>query len=238
MKRVLFLTTLLFQFSNIIYAQQSNRRSSYADLSGAIGQYKGSFSISYNHAWSTGAKRKLALGLGARFTTFLGANQYYITAPSRITSGSTSPLIFFKENIAANIDSLLIKSPQVNAMNICINIGYTISKKLALAFTIDAIGFSFGGTRRGNYINGVQGKNTDGKPTPFNLLLISDNDKGTLNSEFYGRYSLSDKWAVKAGGQFLFTEYTTKTAVQELPIKNDRFRNKALLFALGLIRNL
>ena len=75
-------------------------------------------------------------------------------------------------------------------------------------------------------------------PTPFNVLLISDNDRGTLNSELYANYFLNEKWGLKLAGQFLFTEYTTQYEIQQYPEANDRFRNKSLLLAIGVVRKL
>ncbi|MBI3482970.1 MAG: hypothetical protein HY015_08365 [Bacteroidetes bacterium] len=174
------------------------------------------------------------IGIGGRFTSYLGANQYYITAPAQLTSESTGPLIIFKDNITSNIDTFLVKSPQVNSINASINIHYKLSERWSIGFNIDAIGFSFGGKRDGNYINGFTGKMTTASPTPFNVLLISDNDRGTLNSEFFAKYSLNERCALKIGAQFLFTEYTTATKVQQFPEPNDRFRNKSLLVCAGI----
>jgi hypothetical protein len=44
--------------------------------------------------------------------------------------------------------------------------------------------------------------------------------------EFYARYWLNEKWAIKAGFTFIFSEYTTTTKVQQIPEPNDRFRYK------------
>ena len=101
-------------------------------------------------------------------------------------------------------------------------------------FNIDAIGLSFGGENKGTYINGSQVQNAISNPTTFNALLIGDHDRGSLNSEFYGKYRLNDRWSVKAGLQHLFTEYTTVTKVQQFPEPNDRFRNKSTLFMIGV----
>jgi hypothetical protein len=214
---------------------QEQSRIRYADVTLGAGSFRGTFSASFGHQWGLFPSKKLSIGVGARFTSFLGANLYYITAPAKLTSGQEGPLVIFKENIAENIDSFLIKSPQVNALNLMMNFEYRIGK-LDLGFNIDFIGFSFGASTRGNYMNGPFGKNTDAKPSAFNLLLISDNDKGTLNSEIFIRYSLTDKIKVKVAGQFLFTEYTTDEKVQQYPEMNDRFRNKALLFACGVTK--
>lgn len=216
----------------------AQRISSYADATLGAAKYQGTLALSYVHLWRFGAKQKLGIGIGGRFTSYLGANQYYITAPAQLTSGSTSPLIIFQDNITANIDTFLVKSPQINCLNLSINIDYQINKKLSAGFNIDAIGFSFGGSRDGNYISGPVGKMSAATPTSFNILLVSDNDRGSLNSEFFARYSLSDLWSIKAGAQFLFTEYTTSSKVQSFPQENDRFRNKSLLFCLGISRKI
>lgn len=111
---------------------------------------------------------------------------------------------------------------------------YQVSSRMSAGFNIDALGFSFGGSRNGNYINGYTGKNTQASPTAFNVLLISDNDRGSLNSEIFAKYKVNDKWGIKAGLQFLFTEYTTDTKVQQFPSENDRFRVKSFMFGLGV----
>lgn len=216
----------------------AQRISTFADATLGGAKYQGTLAISYVHLWRVGEKQKLAIGVGGRFTSYLGANQYYVTAPAKLTSGSTSPFIIFQDNITANIDTFLIQSPQVNCLNLSININYQFSKKIDAGFNIDALGFSFGGNRQGNYINGPTGKMSGAAPTSFNLLLVSDNDRGSLNSEFFVRYFLNDRWALKAGAQFLFTEYTTSTKVQQFPEENDRFRNKSLLFCLGVTRKI
>lgn len=208
------------------------------DITGAVGQREGSLSVMYTHAWQLGAKKKFELGIAGRFTTYLGQNQYYITAPAQLTSGTTGPLVIFKENIIANIDTFLVQSPQVNALNIAIHLGYQVSSKISVGFNIDALGFSFGGKKSGSYINGVFGQQEQAKPTGFNALLISDNDLGSLNSELFLKYQLKETWGVKGGLQFLFTEYTTDTAVQQTPEPNNRFRDKSLLFAFGIYKKL
>jgi hypothetical protein len=213
---------------------QSNRINQYFDVTFAAARYQGTMALSFVNNWSVGERQRLTLGLGLRLTGYLGANQYYTTAPAILTSGSTSPLIIFQNNITANIDTFLIKSPQANLFNLSINLGYRINTKLEAGFNIDAIGFSFGGRRTGNYINGPVGKMLSASPTMFNTLLISDNDRGSLNSEFFVRYKLNNRWGVKLGASFLFTEYTTAIAVQQFPQANDRFRNKSLLACLGI----
>ena len=204
------------------------------NITSAAGGSQGSVSGLFQHDWELWKSKKFAVGVGARFTSYFGANQYYITAPAKLTSGSTGPLVIFKGNIEENIDTFLIQSPQVNSINLLINLRYKFNEKFTIGFNIDAIGFSFGGSKKGNYINGTLGSMENAKPTSFNILLISDNDRGSLNSELYGKYYWNEKWGVKLAAQFLFTEYTTDTEVQQFPEPNDRFRNKSLLIAAGI----
>lgn len=72
------------------------------------------------------------------------------------------------------------------------------------------------------------------RPTPLNILLVSDNDRGSLNSEFYARQDIGGGWGVKYALNFAFTEYT---ATQRLRKNNDRFRHKALLPSFGLTKD-
>ncbi|WP_276370492.1 hypothetical protein [Chryseolinea sp. H1M3-3] len=215
-------------------AQTYSRTIKFIDANFAVGDAEGSMALSFNVDKGLGKKKKIVVGVGGRLTSYLGKNQYYETAPARLTSGSTGPQVIFKENIAANIDTFLIKTAQVNSLNVLITLGYNFSEKLMVRFNIDAIGLSFGKNTKGNYINGSRGAIEAASPTTWNALLVSDNDRGSLNSEFFGRYLFNKKWAVKAGIQFHFTEYTTDTQVQQFPEANDRFRNKSLMFTAGL----
>jgi hypothetical protein len=228
------LIVLVCSATQIAMGQTLPSTSKFVDIDFGIGDSEGSLAFSFNYDKGLGDKKKIIVGFGGRFTAYLGKNQYYLTAPAKLTSGSTGPGVIFKENIAANMDTFLVKNAQVNSLNLFVTLGYNLSEKLMLRFNIDAIGFSFGKNTSGNYINGAQGSIESASPTPFNLLLTSDNDTGSLNSEFFGRYLLTDKWAIKGGVQFHFTEYTTDSEVQQFPEPNDRFRNKSLMFSAGL----
>lgn len=229
-KAILF---LLLALPGSVWAQIK-----YGDATIAVGDSQGTFSLLYGHDWNLGKRKKFSMGIGGRFTFYAARNQYYETAPANITSEATGPLVIFKETIAANVDSFLIESPQVNSINVFINLRYAFTEKLSIGFNIDAIGFSFGGEKSGRYINGPEIQTSTARPTGFNALLISDNDLGSLNSEFYGRYYFSEKWALKVAAQFHFTEYTTETEVQQFPEPNDRFRRKSLMVAIGISRKL
>lgn len=222
---------VLSALPGLLFAQKASTSASFS-LGGA--QTQAALFASINKSWQVGKRERFLAGAGLRFNSYLGKNQYYVTAPAKLTSGETGPQVLFIENITVNMDTFLIQTAQVNSLNIMINLSYLITSKITAGFDIDAIGFSFGKRVRGNYINGFEGKNTSARPTSFNILLVSDNDIGMLNSEFYLRYALNEKWSVQGALQFLFTEYTTGENVQEFPEPNDRFRRKSLLFAAGV----
>jgi len=207
-------------------------------LTGALGKNQQSASIAAGYDWELWKTKRFALGTGIRINTYFGRNQVYITAPAKLTSGSTGPLVIFKKNIAENIDTFRIHSPQVTSFNLFINLRYRIASKFLVGFNIDAMGFSVGSRKTGTYINKTESitQSEQSRPTVFNLLLISDNDRGSLNSELYLKYQVNESWAAKVAANFLFTEYTTDSHVQRVPEPNDRFRNKSLMFGFGLVR--
>jgi hypothetical protein len=222
-----------------LQAQKTKRVDKSASLTVAFGSKDFSDAIAYQHLLLLGKNKKLGVGLGVRLTNYFAGSKYYRTAPAKLTSGKTGPGVFFADDINANIDTILFKKSQANALNLSLNFTYTIYKKLVLGFNIDAIGFTFGAKQNGTYFaNNGTGTATSAKLTSFNALLISDNDLGSLNSEFFAEYKLKNKWGVKAGFQFLFAEYTTPTKIQTTPTgdKNDRFRNKSSAFLIGITR--
>jgi hypothetical protein len=219
-----------------VNAQKRTAAEQAASFSLAFGSNQFTTTLNYQYLWNFGKKKQWQMGAGARLTNNFGNKNFFITAPAKLTSGKTGPGVFFADQIIPNIDSIYLLKSQTNALNITINFGYKINDKFSLGFNIDAIGFSFGGNQNATYYgNGGAVGATTAKPTSFNLLLVSDNDLGTLNSEFFGQYNFNKKWAAKLGFQFLFTEYTTSTKVQTTPggQQNDRFRNKSGELSLG-----
>jgi hypothetical protein len=228
------LTLCLLSLYGRLLAQSEERRVRIAEAGLGVGDYQGALAFSWAHHWKIGARQRFHIGLGARFTSFVAQNKYYITAPAQLTSGDTGPQVIFQENIPENIDSLLLNSPWVNSINATVHLTWSFSDRVQAGFNIDLVGASFGSRESGNYINGATGQFVDASPTVFNLLLVSDNDRGSLNSELWARCFVSDRWALKGGAMFLFTEYTTESEVQQYPEPNDRFRLKSLMATLGV----
>src|SRR5690349_17064632 len=112
MKTFAILCLLLF-----LFLTGTAQRIQTIDANISAGRYQGALALGYLHDWQFGKHRRVDVGIGARFTSFLGADKYYITAPSKLTSGVTDPSALFVENFTENIDTFIIKYPQVNSLN-------------------------------------------------------------------------------------------------------------------------
>jgi hypothetical protein len=236
MKKII-ISTILFS-TIVLNATAQKKESKEQSITGsiALGSKQFTTAFSYRYLWNFGKKKQWQMGTGVRWSSNFGNKNYYITAPAKLTSGKTGPGVFFANQINQNIDSLFFPQSQTNAINITVNFGYQINNKFLVGFDIDAIGFSFGGKKESAYLgNGGSIAPANAKPTGFNLLLVSDNDLGSLNSEFFAQYQINKNWSAKLGFQFLFTEYTTDTKIQTTPTgeKNDRFRNKSGQISIG-----
>jgi hypothetical protein len=205
----------------------------------AVNAGAGSFasSLAWSQQHGIGRRKRFRIGYGLRLTNFWGSDLEYVTAPAKYTSGKQSIAALFSPNIDANIDTVNFARTQVNLLNAGIYLSYILpwySNRFQLGVNIDAAGVSFGSRQQAAYGN----SSVSAKPTVFNLLLISDSDQGSLNSEWYISYRASHKLAVKAGYEFLFTEYTTSTKIQPIPGTasfNDRFRLKSAMLMLGVL---
>jgi hypothetical protein len=241
MKNVIIIILLVFDIS--LNAQEAVKipffkKNTNVDLALSIGGGQASIAFSFNkyHPMFRGGNFKI--GYGLRFTHYQSETKDYKTAPAKLTSGVNDPSALFRENLVNNIDTVLIQTPNVSYLNAVINLQYTFFKKLDLEFSIDAIGLTIGKPKGATYAsskwNPADGPIPSGivaKPTAFNLLLVSDNDLGSLYSEILLRYHINKHVSVKAGGSFQFIEYTTN---KKLRLDNNRFRYKSFLPMLGV----
>ena len=217
----LFFLTIIGFSAN---AQETNKKKTeqLADFTLGFSSAQTTIGAAYYKNWNLGKKQNFFIGTGLRFSSAMGKNNIFTSAPSSLASND------------ANIDSILGANTSTYALNAIINLGYHISSKLDLGFNIDLIGFSFGPSSNHFFrSNGLQTLST-AKPTGMNILLVGNDDRGTLNSEFYLRYKINNKLGIKLMAQHFFTELTTNSKVQTLPVQNDRFRNIANLFGFGL----
>lgn len=220
----------LLVFANSVKSQNFKT----IDLALAKGNGTTSAALGLEKMYVIGKNEKFKLGYGIRYTGFWGKNLDFRTAPASLTSGKASLAALFSEDIVSQIDTFKIHNAQTNSINLNIRLAYNLTKKIEVGFNIDAAGFTFGKNTSGvlQALDSDQvgeanhNKSFSAKPTTFNLLLISDSDLGSLNSELYLRYWASDKLGIRAGGSFQFVEYTVN---QNLAFNNDRFRSKQLM---------
>lgn len=223
MKKIVLLFSLLSGIT-FLHAQIS------AGINTALGDKKNAAHVWGRYEWSIGKKKAIRIGTGIRFSYFNAYKGLYLTAPLRLTQ-----LNYSSDN--PNIDTLRITENRHYFTNLYLIAGYTLKEKLDFRFSIDLVGISFGKRVSGEHITnsqaGIFPKHTTmtAKPTPFNLLLVSDNDVGSLNSEFTVGYWYSEKYLVFGGYSFLFSEYTTDKTIRN---ENQRFRMKAHLLTLGV----
>lgn len=214
--------SILFAFLTCLFlSNKANSQSKYIQIGGAAGAGSGAAVISAQKDWHLGKNERIIIGTGARFTSFFGKDVILITAPAEYTTNN------------ATIDSLLAPKPSISSLNLLINLGYKLGEKIELGFNIDAIGFSFGPEGSPNYITNGSSRAVKASPTSPNLLLVGDNDKGSLNSHFYGRLKITEKLGLNVAYQFLFNELTTTSKVQ-VKESNDRFRVKSGQIYAGL----
>ena len=173
---------------------------------------------------------KFHVNPGVRLNVFSSKNLEYITAPAEYTANDDQ------------VDTITHYSVQNNFANLFVRIGYDFTEKLSLSFDIDVVGVSFGG--ESDYKSFGPGKALQDKgpvpanqsvvssPTAVNVLLVGDNDLGSLNSTLSLTYNPTKKIGIDLGAGLVFTEYTTNDKIGY--DGNDRFRNKNMMGYLGL----
>jgi long-subunit fatty acid transport protein len=218
MKKLLVIVFTFF-FSASLYAQQNNN---YVELGGGIGSSVGSVNVAFHKNWTLGKKDKFIIGTGIRFTSLFGTDINFTSAPPDFTGDNK------------NIDTLFASSPSMSSINALINLGYRLNNKLEIGFNIDVIGISFGTKGTPTFISNGKKSATIANPTSPNILLVGDNDKGSLNSQFYVKYEVARNLGIKLAYQYLFNELTTETKVQTSPSANDRFRFKSNMVFAGI----
>lgn len=230
MKNIIVLLGLIMSFA--VNGQTSFKQNNDFGLAISYAPKEFNASLSWKQMYGMTTSKKFKLGYGLRFNGYISNDKNYITAPAELTSGEKGPQVLFVENIIENIDTFSVHNAQHNSVNATIFLEYDFSDKWGVGFNIDAVGIGFGGSRVGKMTSSNRPINQDeaqtAKPTSYNLLLISDNDIGMLNSELYATYNLNNKLAINAGLTFLFTEYTTEQKIRYNK-NNDRFRYKSLM---------
>ncbi len=218
MKKYIIILFVPIAIQSAAQEQTIAKKEQYVNLGAGFGSSQTSISGAYIYNWNLGDKKKFFIGTGVRFTSYFGKDIDYLSAPANLA------------NEAASTDSILASKPQVNALNALINLGYNFNSRLQAGFNIDVIGIGFGGNTNASRSAAI----TTAKAANFNVLLIGNNDIGSLNSNFYLQYKLKNNLGFYAGYQYLFTEIKSEIPLQTIPENNDRFRNKASMVYAGL----
>ena len=243
-KKFLFYALMLFPCSYLIAQKtKASNIDQFVDVAATFGNSQQSFAESYVYNWQFGKKKKWEFGTGFRATSTFGTNLNYTTAgPSRLTRGTDIPfLVVASSQKTENWDTLTIHNPFTTSLNLSFNLGYNFTKRLFGGCNIDVVGFTVGKHTSATLTDkGKSIKEPIAKPTAFNLLLTGDNDLGSLNSEFFLKYRLSNHFSLRTVYQFLFTEYRTTSIHQTTSdgTEINRFRNKANNFGIGVSYNL
>jgi hypothetical protein len=213
-------------FSQISVAPKNNKPSQYFGFTVSGGKDILGTSLTWNRAHSVTKSKKLKLGYGLRYSLASGKELNFTTAPAKKAADNKT------------VDTLFMFETFSMSFNVLLSIEYQLSKKLSAGFNIDALGFGFGPSCKNEFISSANNGNyptkTNARPTSANVLLVGNNDIGQLKSEFYLKYQINQKFGVRLGYDFTFTEYTTS---EKLVDNNDRFRYKASMLFLGVTFN-
>ena len=120
-------------------------------ISGSGGKFSGALSWAHINKL-TKRLPNLKVGYGIRFTSFVAANKFYVTAPAKYTSPVQNLLTIFSETIEQNIDTIGTPTANTNSLNVAIHIEYAIAKKFDVGFNIDVVGVSFGSEKTFNVL--------------------------------------------------------------------------------------
>lgn len=245
-KTILFISFILFVVQ--VSAQQRNRHKK----SFGRTHFEGGLTVSSdgsNHMispsgvqyWGVGKKKqKFKFGIGARYTASIGDQSLeYITARAQLTSGQTGPGVFFSDQIPENIDTMSLNNTRIHLINVLLALRYDMDRRFGLEFNIDLAGLSFGARKTATLTYDDGKTHTSGAyPTTGNLLLVSDNDLGSLNSEFMISYLHKNRMRFKIGPVFMFNEYELVSPVNYVNdagtfVDAKRYRNKSLQLGVG-----
>lgn len=230
----------------------SSRISSGLDVGVGFRRNVVSPSLSYYQLLNITRSKAFSIGWTATFRTVYASDLDYITAPADLSRGKTGFAALGAPYKLSQIDTLRMASASNTSFNFGVRAQFRVGI-LEIGASADVLGLTLGRTRTGRYLseNGFffrdqtrSGADTlrtifrdtyadqSAKPTKANVQLLGDNSYGTLAAEVFARVHVSQRLAVKAGYQWLATEYKVGT-VNRLD-NNDRFRNRSGLTYVAL----
>ncbi len=213
-------------FSQIVFADSKSA----FDVSVSSGQLY-TAAVAYQRIYDVGLIGGLRLGWIARATHASKDNSVYETAPANIRRGKSDWLSgLTASEVSKNIDDLKVENTQATFAGIGYVLEYQATQSFCFGHSLDVFGFTYGPDSEATYTpNPERGSSTPvtrtrAKPTSRNILLLGDNDIGSLNSDFYVSYRITKDYSIRAGLAYTFVEYKTE---QKFDFGNDRFRFKS-----------
>ncbi len=152
------------------------------DLDLSAGVLKGEGRISLGTAW-TFAVGPVSAGAGPRLTSYQG-----------------SPRTFTRRGGDASLPRTVRLDPAVTGLNLMVTGEVRLLPALSAGANLDLAGVATGPVRRDA---GVRSH-----PSHGSLFLYGHKDRGSLNSEFYLRLRLGERWALRGGLSHYVVGYT------------------------------
>lgn len=244
MKKMLAVLTAFITTQAFAQSPVSARLQSGYDIGMAYTTGNYNPSAAYYQLINIGDRKLFAVGWNIRLGAFYGDNLNYYTAPARLTREKTGFSALGAPLVIRNIDTVRYDYVTMTSASVGVRAQVNLGK-LTIGASADLLGLTFGKKRDGRYksstgqytIQGASGKDStsvpfqgasvfqSSRPSALNIRLLGDNDRGTLSTEIYARYSINQRFGIKVGYQMLTTEMTV--ANRDIIADNNRFRHRA-----------
>lgn len=166
----------------------------------------------FNIAW----KKRIRLGAGFRFNMANVTDRTYVTA-------------FQARPDAGSYNSLFLDDHTVYSLNLTLNADISFTCWLDAGLNIDVVGVSFGESTDALYRSASffpAASTEQAKPELLNVFAFGNNNRGTLNTQFYLRFWPGELFFVKAGSSlYHLSENTDNT----LNYSNNRFNTDSYM---------
>lgn len=251
MKKVLVAFITLISVQSFAQSPVAARLSSGYDVGMAYSKDHYNPSIAYYQLINLGNRKLFSLGWTMRLGAFYGDNLNFYTAPARLTRDKTGFEALSAPLVERSIDTVRYDYVTMTSLNVGIRAQVNLGR-LTLGASADLLGLTIGRWRTGRYrsstglytIQGTTGRDSTNVtfqgdrafqrsyPTRVNMRLLGDNDRGSLSTEVYARYNVSQRLGVKLGYQWLTSEMTMQN--RDIIADNNRFRHRSGLAYLAL----
>ncbi len=181
--------------------------------------------IGLNRLWPVAAGGRVRLGVGARWSSWIGGSQTLSTAePSLIRAG--------------RVDSLEVPVGWHSAMNLAGHLAIQATERVALGANLDVFGWSWGTSQVGTLrlLGAPGGSRVTANPQQWNVFGGGTRDRGTLASEFWVGWDVRRDLRLRAGINHFVLEQTTPTLGTGENTRHRRFGNAVFVSIGRLVR--